>query len=186
MSTTTHGDAAGAAPSDRTFYVFNAVLSTAALSFLTWILVFGTGAEVDADLGFLPAVNAGFNSLAAILLTAGWFAIRAKRVVLHRYLMVSAFAASTLFLVSYLVYHYFEGDTRYPADAPLRGLYLFILATHVILSVGVVPMALSAFWFAFRRRFTTHKKVTRVLLPIWLYVSVTGVVIFAMLRAAGV
>jgi putative membrane protein len=174
----------GARPSDRPFYIANALVSTAALAFLTWILVIGTGAKAEADLSFLPAVNAGLNSLAAVLLTAGWVAIRRKAVKTHRTLMVSAFAASSAFLVSYLVYHYFEGDTRYPADAPLRGLYLFILASHVLLSVGIVPMALSAFWFAFRRRFATHKRVTRILLPVWLYVSVTGVVIFFMLRSA--
>jgi len=173
-----------AAASDRPFYLANAIVSAAALGFLTWILVIGTGAEVDTDLSFLPAVNAGFNSLAAVLLTAGWIAIRRGAVRTHRTLMISAFVASSAFLVSYLVYHYFEGDTRYPADAPFRGVYLVILASHVLLSIGIVPMALSAFWFAFKRRFAAHKRVTRVLLPVWLYVSVTGVVIFAMLRAA--
>lgn len=170
--------------SDRTFFVFNAVVSTLALAFLAYILMVrrGAGGAGDVDLRFLPAVNAGFNATAAALLTAGWVAIRrgARRV--HQYLMVSAFAASALFLVSYLVYHWVHGDTRY--TGPARGLYLFILATHVLSSMAVVPGCLAAFWFAWRKRFERHKRVTRWLAPVWLYVSVTGVVIFFMLRGS--
>ncbi|MCB9596729.1 MAG: DUF420 domain-containing protein [Sandaracinaceae bacterium] len=173
------------APSqDRTFYLFNAVLSAGALAFLAWLLLINTGGSIEADLSFLPAVNAGLNSLAAALLVAGYVAIRGGRRDLHKYLMVSAFASSALFLVSYVIYHYAVGDTRYTGEGALRYVYLAILLTHVLLSMTVVPLALSAFWFAYKRRFPTHKKITRFLLPIWLYVSVTGVVIFFMLRAA--
>jgi putative membrane protein len=94
--------------------------------------------------------------------------------------MVSAFVSSSLFLVGYVAYHYVHGDTRYAGD--FRTIYLVILASHVLSSIGVVPMALSAFYFAFQRRFATHKKVTRILWPIWMYVSVTGVVIWWMLH----
>lgn len=171
---------------NRAFYVFNAVLSASALGFLAWLLLLRDGGGVGgADLSFLPAVNAGLNTLAATLLVAGWIAIRRGERVAHRYLMVSAFAASALFLVSYVIYHYAHGDTRYGGEGILRTVYLVILVSHVLLSMAVVPMALSAFWFAYRRRFATHKKITRVLAPIWLYVSITGVVIFLMLRAAG-
>jgi putative membrane protein len=169
---------------DRAFYAFNAVLSTAALAFLAWLLLLNEGGGVDADLSFLPAVNAGLNSTAATLIVAGWVAIRRRNRKAHQYLMVGAFAASALFLVSYVIYHYAHGDTRYAGEGALRTVYLLILASHVILSMFVVPLCLSAFYFAFRKRFETHKRITRVLAPIWLYVSVTGVVIFAMLRAA--
>lgn len=168
---------------DRSFYVFNAVLSAAALAFLAWLLLVNQGGAIAADLSFLPAVNAGLNSVAAALLVAGWLAIRAGRRELHKYLMVSAFASSAIFLVSYVIYHYAVGDTRYEGEGPIRYVYFAVLVSHVVLSMGVVPMALSAFWFAYKRRFASHKRVTRVLLPIWLYVSVTGVVIFFMLRA---
>lgn len=168
---------------DRGFFVFNAILSVAALSFLAWLLLFNEGGAIaGADVSFLPAVNAGLNSVAAALLVAGWVAIRKKHVRVHRYLMVSAFAASALFLVSYVVYHYAHGDTRYTGEGAMRVVYFAVLISHVLLSMAVVPLALSAFWFAFRRRFETHRKVTRVLAPIWLYVSITGVVIFFMLR----
>jgi putative membrane protein len=179
-------NAASALPSrvsDRNFFVFTAVVSVAALSFLAWLLLVRRGGAVGSvDLRFLPAVNAGLNATAAALLIAGWVAVKraAKRV--HQYLMVSAFVASSLFLVCYLAYHYVHGDTRYVGD--WRGLYLLILASHVLLSMPVVPMALLAFYFAWRKEFTRHRKVTRWLAPIWVYVSVTGVVVFFMLRGS--
>jgi putative membrane protein len=170
---------------DRTFYVFNAILSIAALAFLAWLLLLNEGGAVGgADLSFLPAVNAGLNSTAAALLVAGWVTIRRGNRRAHQYLMVAAFAASALFLVSYVIYHYAHGDTPYTGEGAIRAVYFVVLISHVLLSMLVVPMALSAFYFAWKKRFSTHKKVTRVLAPIWLYVSVTGVVIFFMLKYA--
>jgi len=169
---------------DRTFYAFNAVLSVAALSFLAWILMIRKSSGSNVDLRFLPAVNASLNATAACLLAAGWIAIRRGARKVHQYLMVSAFAASSLFLVCYLTYHYVHGDTKYAGHGPLRAVYLLILATHILLSSAVVPLSLTSFYFAYRRKFARHRKVGKVLLPIWLYVSVTGVVIFFMLRAS--
>jgi putative membrane protein len=179
---------ATAAPrhNDRPFFAFNAVVSAAALSFLFWLLVLREASpDGGLNLRFMPAVNAVFNSISTLLLAAGFVAIRNKRPDVHRYLMVGAFASSSLFLVGYIAYHYVHGDTKFMAEGFVRTVYFAILITHVILSMGVVPMALLAFYFAFRRRFASHKKVTRLLLPIWLYVSVTGVVIFFLLRAYG-
>ncbi|NTX09393.1 DUF420 domain-containing protein [Myxococcus sp. CA051A] len=166
--------------SDRAFYVFTGVVSALALAFIAWILMGRRDGVEGVDLRFLPAVNASLNATAAALLIAGWVAIKrgARRV--HQYLMVAAFAASALFLVCYLTYHYVHGDTRYVGD--WRGLYLCILASHVLLSMGVVPLALVAFYFAWRKEFPRHRKVTRWLAPIWVYVSVTGVVVYFMLR----
>ncbi len=171
---------------DRLFAVFNGLLSAVALGFLAWLLLLneGSGTELAERVAFLPAVNAGLNSTAALLLAGGWLAIRGGRRDLHKYLMVSAFAASALFLVSYVVYHYAHGDTRYEGEGALRYVYFAVLISHVLLSMAIVPMALSAFYLAWRKRFATHKKITRVLTPIWLYVSVTGVVIYFMLRGA--
>ncbi|MBM7119079.1 DUF420 domain-containing protein [Archangium primigenium] len=180
-------DAAAPLPrvSDRSFYVFTAVVSTAALAFLAWLLLIRRGGAVaGVDLRFLPAVNASFNALAAACLTAGWVAIRRKARRAHQYFMVSAFAASALFLVCYLAYHFVHGDTRYAGGGALKVVYLLILASHVLLSTVVVPGALLAFYFAWRASWERHKKVTRWLAPIWLYVSVTGVVIFFMLRGS--
>jgi putative membrane protein len=171
--------------SDRPFFVFNAVLSTAALTFLAYILLVRKGtAGAGVDLTFLPAVNAGFNALSASFLVAGYVAIKRKAARVHKYCMVSAFAASSLFLVCYVVYHYVHGDTKFQGVGGVRVFYLSVLASHVLLSMAVVPLALTSFYFAFKRAFVKHKAVTRWALPIWLYVSVTGVLIFFMLRGS--
>jgi putative membrane protein len=173
------------AVADRRFFLFNAAVSAAALALLAYLLLLRHGAvTTGADVSFLPAVNASLNALAATLLLAGYVAIRRKNWRVHRFFMVAAFAASSLFLVSYLVYHAVHGDTRYAGTGPLRTLYFCILASHVALSATVVPLALTAFWFAFRRQFKRHTRVTRVLWPIWLYVSVTGVTIYFLLRSS--
>jgi putative membrane protein len=171
--------------SDTSFYIFNAIVSLAALGFLGWLLLLRRGgAGVGVDLRFLPAVNACLNATAAALLTLGWIAIKQKRVRLHKFTMVSAFAASALFFVCYAIYHYAHGDTRYQGEGPLRTVYFVVLITHIVLSASVPPLALTSFYYAWRKRFATHRKVTRVTVPIWLYVSVTGVLIFFMLRGS--
>ena len=154
-------------------------------AFLAWLLLIrkGTG-DTGLDLGFMPALNASLNSLAAVLLATGFVAIRRGSVRVHKFCMVSAFVASTLFLVCYIVYHYVHGDTKFTGVGALRAIYFLILITHVLLAMTIIPMALTAFYFAFKRAFVRHKKVTRILLPIWLYVSVTGVVVFFMLRGS--
>jgi putative membrane protein len=169
--------------SDRSFYVFNAVLSIAALAFLSYILLVRRGAG-GADLRFLPPVNASLNALAASLLCAGYVAIRRRAQRAHKYLMVSAFAASALFLVCYLAYHFVHGDTKYQGTGPIRAVYFAILITHILLSMSVMPLALTTFYFAYKASFVKHRKIAKVTLPIWLYVSVTGVIIFFMLRGS--
>jgi putative membrane protein len=167
---------------DRRFMLFNAVVSAAALAFLAWLLLVPRGVDGSVDLAFMPAVNACFNALSACLLLAGFVAIKNGKIAIHKRLMVSAFASSTLFLIGYVVYHYVHGDTKYTGEGVMRGVYFAVLISHVLLSMAVVPMALASFYFAFQERFVTHAKVARILFPIWLYVSVTGVVIFFMLR----
>jgi putative membrane protein len=169
---------------DRPFWIVNAVLSALALALLGYLLLLRHGTGDRQGLEFMPAVNATFNGLSAVLLFLGVRAIRAKRVARHRALVLAAFASSTCFLLGYLAYHYVHGDSKYPGTGPARTVYLLLLASHVLLSIPVVPMCLAAFYFAFKRRFTTHKKITRILYPIWLYVSVTGVVVFFALRFA--
>lgn len=167
---------------DRRFFAFNAVVSSAALAFLAWLLLVPRNTAGGYDLSFMPAVNASFNALAAVLLLAGVAAIKRRNIALHKRLMVSAFAASSLFLIGYVLYHYVHGDTKFTGEGPIRLVYFAILISHVLLSIAVVPLALTSFYFAFRERFQIHAKVARVLYPIWLYVSVTGVVIYFMLR----
>lgn len=170
------------AQSDRSFWIFNAVVSTAAVGFLGWLLLVREGGGVNADLSFMPGVNAALNATSATLLLLGLGAIRSGRREVHKRLMVSAFAASAVFLVGYVLYHYAHGDTRYEGVGPVRIAYLTILITHVILSIVMLPMILTTFYLAARERFAAHKRLARWTLPIWLYVSITGVVIYFMLR----
>jgi putative membrane protein len=173
------------ASADRRFFLFNAVVSAGALALIGYLLLLRHGAlTTGTDVSFLPAVNATLNALAATLLLLGYVAIRRRKWRVHRFFMVAAFAASSLFLVSYLVYHAVHGDTHYAGTGALRTVYFSVLASHVILSATVVPLALTAFWFAWRRQFARHKRVTRVLWPIWMYVSVTGVFIYFLLRSS--
>jgi putative membrane protein len=168
---------------DRRFFIFNGVLSAAALGLLAWLLLFRGGSGTGGlDLRFMPAVNAGLNTLSAVLLLCGYVAVKRGNPRIHRYFMVSAVASSALFLAGYLAYHFVHGDTKFGGVGTIRTVYLSILASHVLLSIAVVPMVLTALYFAWRRQFTRHTRVTRILFPIWLYVSVTGVIIFFMLR----
>ncbi len=173
-----------ATENDRSFWMFNAVISTAAVAFLGWLLILREGGGAGgADLSFMPAVNATLNATAATLLVFGFVAIRNGRRELHKRLMVSAFAASAVFLAGYVIYHYAHGDTSYTGEGAMRVVYFTVLITHVLLSIVMLPMILTTFYLAAKERFQTHRKLARWTLPIWLYVSVTGVAIYFMLNA---
>ena len=158
-----------------------AALSTAVLGFLVWLFLGRSGVDVAFDLSWMPRLNAVLNALAAFLLSAGWWAIRSGRRALHMRLMISAFLSSALFFMGYAVYHYFHGDTPYQGVGSIRVVYFTILISHIALSVALVPMALGTLYLAASERFQTHKKLARFTLPIWLYVSITGVVVYLML-----
>lgn len=169
---------------DRTFFAWNAAVSVVAVAIIAYILGREKAPGGTLDLSFVPALNATCNALASLCLITGWVAIRRKAVQFHRLCMVTALALSAIFLVGYLAYHYVHGDTKYPGGGLGRVSYLAVLATHVILSITVVPGALTAFYFALTRQFDRHRRLNRVFLPIWLYVSVTGVAIYFLLRGA--
>jgi uncharacterized membrane protein YozB (DUF420 family) len=129
----------------------------------------------------LPALNATLNAIAASLLTLGYVMIRRRRIEAHRRLMLAAFATSALFLISYLVYHANVGSRPFPGQGPIRAVYLAILLTHIVLAAAILPMALITLSRALRQRFDRHVAIARWTLPIWLYVSVTGVIVYVML-----
>jgi uncharacterized membrane protein YozB (DUF420 family) len=129
----------------------------------------------------LPTINASLNAIAAILLVGGFMSIRRKNVSAHRLCMLSAFACSILFLVSYLYYHSQVGSVRFQGSGTIRTLYLSILLTHTVLAAAVPVLALVTLWRALRGQFERHAALARWTLPIWLYVSVTGVVVYWML-----
>ena len=129
----------------------------------------------------LPAVNATLNGLAAVLLVCGYVLVRRKQFEQHRRAMLGAFATSVLFLISYVVYHANAGSRPFPGQGPIRSVYFTILITHVILAAAIVPMALVTLSRALGRRYDAHRRIARWTLPVWLYVSVTGVVVYLML-----
>ena len=129
----------------------------------------------------LPAVNASLNALSTLLLITGYLLIRARRFKAHRNVMVAALVSSTLFLSSYLVYHAHVGSKHFPGTGTARTVYLSILLTHTVLAATVPFFAGFLVWNAWRRRFDRHRRIARWGLPIWLYVSVTGVVVYWML-----
>jgi uncharacterized membrane protein YozB (DUF420 family) len=129
----------------------------------------------------LPALNAALNATAATLLVIGYRLIRRGRINEHRRVMLAAFTASTLFLISYLVYHANVGSRPFPGQGGVRVVYFTILITHVVLAAVIVPMALITLTHALRERFDRHRRIARWTLPLWLYVSVTGVIVYLML-----
>ena len=160
-------------------------ISAAATLFLFWLIYIHPAADAgSARFAFLPALNAVFNGLSATALLIGFTFIRARRIPAHRASMLTAFAFSTLFLVGYIAHHALHGDVRYPAHAALRSVYLPLLASHIVLAVITLPMVLATFFFSLTGRFPQHRKIARWTFPLWLYVSVTGVVTYVMLRLA--
>ena len=159
-------------------------ISAAATAFLFWLIYVHPAAATSTQYAFLPALNALLNGLSATALLFGYTFIRARRIKAHRAAMITAFAFSTLFLVSYILHHALHGDVRYPAHAALRSVYLPLLASHIVLAIVALPLVLVTFFFSLSGRIRQHRKVARWTFPLWLYVSVTGVVTYIMLRLA--
>ncbi len=147
------------------------------------LLLVGRGPQAAPayDVSALPAVNALLNGTSALLLTAGFGFIRRRNVAAHRACMLSAFGVSTLFLVSYLVYHAQAGSVPFQGRGWIRPVYFALLLSHVALAAVIVPLALTTIYRAWTERFDRHRRIARWTLPIWLYVSVTGVVVYWML-----
>lgn len=161
-----------------------AVSATATL-FLFWLIYQHPASDTSGvKLAFLPALNALLNGLSATALLVGFTFIRARKIAAHRASMITAFIFSTLFLSSYILHHYLHGDVRYPIHAAYRSVYLPLLASHIVLSVVALPLILVTFFFSLSGRFPQHRKIARWTFPIWLYVSVTGVIAYVMLRLA--
>lgn len=160
------------------------LVSGAATTFLFWLIYIHPAAASSAQYAFLPALNALLNGLSATALLIGFTFIRARRIAAHRASMITAFVFSTLFLVGYILHHALHGDVRYPVHAEFRTFYLCLLASHIVLAVVTLPLVLVTFFFSLSGRFPQHRKVARWTFPLWLYVSVTGVITYVMLRLA--
>jgi putative membrane protein len=159
------------------------VVSGLAVSFLLWLLyMHHASADFAGRWMFLPALNALLNGLCAITLCVGFYFIKHHNREAHRTSMLLAFVFSSAFLVSYIVNHALQGDTIFPGQGLVRNIYLSILASHVVLSIVALPMVLTTFFFSLTGRFAMHRRIARWTFPIWLYVSVTGVVVFVFLK----
>jgi putative membrane protein len=157
-------------------------LSAVIAAFLIWLIYFKGKVAAPDWIGALPAANASFNSMSALCLVMGYINVRRGKRTVHMRFMLSATAFSALFLVSYITYHFFHGDTLFPGHGWIRPVYFFILITHIGLSVIALPLILATLWYSLSGRFPFHKRIARWTFPVWLYVSVTGVVVYFMLR----
>ena len=167
------------------FVIF--ALSLFSILFLFWLIYFKT--PLDPRLTYpswikhLATMNAVFNFCSAVCMVLGFLQIKKKNIEVHRHFMNSAFLFSACFLVSYILYHNFHGDTPFPGTGAIRPIYFFILISHVLLSIVALPLVLTTFYYARLDLREKHKKLARWTFPIWLYVSITGVVIYFILSA---
>jgi len=160
------------------------ISSAGAVAFLLWLLyVHYPPPALAQQWIFLPRLNALLNGLSAVALCAGLYFIKDRNVRAHRASMLVAFGFSSLFLVSYIVNHALRGDTHFPSVGTARTVYLSILTSHILLSIVALPLVLTTLLFALGGRFMMHRRLARFTFPIWLYVSVTGVVVFELLKA---
>jgi uncharacterized membrane protein YozB (DUF420 family) len=132
-------------------------------------------------ISFLPHLNACLNASSAVLLFAGYSFIRKGNVSAHRACQISALIVSSLFLVSYLTYHYYHGTTRFLGTGLARPIYFTVLTSHTILAIVIVPLIAVTFYRALKLDFVRHRKIARITLPLWFYVSITGVIVYLML-----
>jgi putative membrane protein len=157
--------------------------SAVAVAFLLWLLyVHRPPAGLAEHWNFLPELNALLNGLSAVALCTGLYFVKHDNIPAHRVSMLAAFGFSSLFLISYIVNHAIHGDTHFPGVGTARTVYLSILSSHILLSVVALPLVLTTLFFALSGRFAIHRRLARITFPIWLYVSVTGVIVFAFLK----
>ncbi len=163
--------------------VVAAIISISALAsgFLVWLVYYHTPYDAHGNhFLFLPALNAALNSLCTIALLFGFRYIKRRDITRHRNSMFAAFFFSSLFLCSYIANHYLHGETHFQGHGPIRPLYFALLISHIILSIAALPMILITFFLSLTGRFPLHRKFARYTFPIWLYVSVTGVIVYAL------
>ncbi len=161
----------------RIIYIVSALVC-AAVAFLILGPRPASGGRLDVSA--LPLVNASLNALTTVLLATGWVLVKRRKIAEHRNVMLAAFASSSAFLVSYVIYHWFKSGPKHYAGA-FRGLYFALLASHVLLAAIILPLALVTLYRGWSNQRPKHRAIAKITLPLWLYVSLTGVLIYAML-----
>lgn len=168
---------------DRSALAGIGLVSAAVFSFLLWLLYLRPQTAGASDLlAWVPAANAAFNAACTACLLAGFASIRRGARSLHVVFMLGALLSSACFLVGYVVYHFDHGDTHFAGRGFVRPVYFSMLISHVVLTAATLPMILTTVYYAGGRRFADHRRMARRTLPLWIYVSVTGIAIFTMLR----
>lgn len=159
------------------------ILSSIIIGFLVWLIYFKTPATSTSNwISHLPAINALLNSICFMFLVSGFCFIKSGKRSAHIFCMLSATFSSALFVISYILYHHFQGDTKFLGQGSIRTIYFSILISHIVLSVPLVPLVLTTLWHAFKKNVDSHKTFARITFPIWTYVSITGVLIFVILN----
>ncbi len=166
----------------KQFGATNAVVTLAAMSFLAWVVYFHEGNTSVPRAASLPLINAILNGTSAVLISLGLWAIKQRKRTLHMQLMIAAFASSALFLVNYIYYHFSHGDTHFAGQGVVRPIYFTLLISHVLLSMVTFPMILTSFYLGLSNRLVTHRRLSKWTWAGWMYVSVTGVVVYFMLH----
>jgi putative membrane protein len=168
---------------DRTWYFIIATLSIVVVGVVAFLIYHSQGnTSARPGIYILPKLNAFLNGSVAVLLTTGYIFIRNKNIKAHRFCMITAFVFSTSFLVSYILYHFNAVETKFGGtDHLIRGVYFFILITHITLATIIVPMTLLTLYRIWKNQVASHRKIAKWTLPIWLYVSVTGVIVYLMI-----
>jgi putative membrane protein len=167
---------------DAKYFILIAVLSVA-IPLVVALLLFvpQTGKLGEVDVTFLPKLHALLNSLTAIALVLGFRFIKKGNIRYHRFAMITAIVLSAFFLISYVTYHYQAPPTRFGGEGAIRGIYYFILLTHIVLAAVIVPLVLLSVYFAVSNQIPRHRRIARWTFPIWLYVAITGVVVYFMI-----
>jgi len=166
---------------DRAAFTMIGIVTLVVVGLVGALMAGGGSRSAALDVAMLPFVNACLNAISAGLLSAGWLCIRRRRIVAHVACMLGALAVSTLFLLSYVTYHYHAGSRPYTGQGWIRPVYFTLLITHVVLAAAIVPLALTTVYRAWRGTFARHVRIARVTLPLWLYVSITGVLVYWLL-----
>jgi putative membrane protein len=165
--------------------VFNIVIAISIVVFIAVIIlnqkILPRPAVLPSWATFLPKLNAIINGTCAILLLVSLYLIKQKNIAAHKAVNLTAFVLSSLFLISYITYHWIANETSFPIDNPNRTLYLTILISHIILAAAVLPLVLLSFYHGLQMNVAKHKKIVRFTYPIWLYVTITGVIVYAMI-----
>ena len=166
---------------DKKFFILSIIVSIIVFTVVVILNIIPKPDYVPGFVSHLPFLNALINGTCSVLLLASLYFIKRKNIPVHKKINLTAFFLSSIFLISYILYHYFSEETRFPVDNPIRPLYLAILLSHILLATLILPFILISFYFGLNMKVPQHKKIVRWSFPIWLYVTITGVIVYLMI-----